>query len=147
MVMVCPCLSVSARKNCSHARKNVVQYRSLEEAKHVYQEGPSGSSSAPVRAVWSNRLRKRRRNEGSERTSIALKIGAHNCYCLMRTDLGQQWAVKGLRSLQRYLYGAPAVVMIVVGDEYELLTAEELVALLGVQVRSPLDLSLQTGKG
>ena len=87
------------------------------------------------------------RNEATVQTSIALKIGAHNCYCLMRTDFGQQWAVKGLRSLQRYLYGAPAVVMVVVGDEYDLLTAEELVVLLGVQVRSPLDLSLQAGKG
>jgi hypothetical protein len=86
------------------------------------------------------------RSEAAIRTSIALKIGAHNCYCLMRTDLGQQWAVKGLRSLQHYLYGAPAVVMVVVGDEYDLLTAEELVVLLGVQVRSPLDLSLQAGQ-
>jgi len=60
----------------------------------------------------------------------------------MRTELGQQWAVKGLRSLQHYLYGAPAMVMVVVGDEYDLLTAEELVVLLGVQVRSPLDPSL-----
>jgi hypothetical protein len=61
----------------------------------------------------------------------------------MRTDLGRQWAVKGLRSLQHYLYGAPAVVMVVVEDEYDLLTAEEPVVLLGVQVRSPLDLSLR----
>jgi hypothetical protein len=87
------------------------------------------------------------RSEAAIQTSIALKIGAHNCYCLMRTDFGQQWAVKGLRSLQRYLYGAPAAVMVVVGDEYDLLTAEELVVLLGVQVISPLDLSLHAGKG
>jgi hypothetical protein len=86
------------------------------------------------------------RSEAGIQTSIALKIGAHNCYCLMRTDFGQQWAVKGLRSLQSYLYGAPALVMVVVGDEYDLLTAEELVVLLGVQVRSPLDLSLQGGQ-
>jgi hypothetical protein len=84
------------------------------------------------------------RSEAAIQTSIALKIGAHNCYCLMRTELGQQWAVKGLRSLQHYLYGAPAAVMVVVGDEYALLTAEELVVLLGVQVLSPFDLSLQT---
>ena len=64
----------------------------------------------------------------------------------MRTDLGQQWAVKGLRSLQHYLYGAPAVVMVVVGDEYDLFTAEDLVVLLGVQISSPLDLSLQAGQ-
>lgn len=83
------------------------------------------------------------RSEAAIQTSLALKIGAHNCYCLMRTDLGRQWAVKGLRSLQHYLYGGPAVVMVVVEDEYDLLTAEELVVLLGVQVRSPLDLSLR----
>jgi hypothetical protein len=60
----------------------------------------------------------------------------------MRTELVQQWAVKGLRSLQHYLYGAPAAVMIVVGEEYTLLSAEELVTFLGVQVCSTLDLSL-----
>lgn len=85
------------------------------------------------------------RSEAAVQTSIALKIGAHNCYCLMRTELGQQWAVKGLRSLQHYLYGAPAAVMVVVGDQYALLSAEELVTLLGVQVQSPLDLSLRNG--
>ena len=63
----------------------------------------------------------------------------------MRTKLGQQWAVKGLRSLQHYLYGAPAAVMVVVGDEYTLLAAEELVSLLGVHVQSLLDLSLRNG--
>jgi len=35
--------------------------------------------------------------------------------------------------------------MVVVGDEYALLSAEELVTLLGVQVQSPLDLSLRDG--
>ncbi len=60
----------------------------------------------------------------------------------MRTALGRQWAIKGLRSLQHYLYGAPAAVMVVVGDEYTLLSAEELVTLLGVHVRSLLDPSL-----
>jgi len=83
------------------------------------------------------------RSEAAVQTSIALKIGAHNCYCLMRTDLGQQWAVKGLRSLQHYLYGTPALVMVVIDTEYDLLTGEELVLLLGVQVRSQLDPSLQ----
>jgi hypothetical protein len=82
------------------------------------------------------------RSEAAIRTSIALKLGAHNCYCLMRTELGQQWAVKGLRGLQHYLYGAPAAVMVVVGDEYTLLSAEELMTLLGVQVQSLLDPSL-----
>ena len=87
------------------------------------------------------------RSEAAVRTSIALKIGAHNCYCLMRSDLGQQWAVKGLRSLQQYLYGAPAAVMVVVDDEFMLLSAEELVTLLGVHVQSPLDLSLHERNG
>jgi hypothetical protein len=82
------------------------------------------------------------RSEAAILTSIALKLGAHNCYCLMRTELVQQWAVKGLRSLQHYLYGAPAAVMVVVGDQYTLLSAEELVTFLGVHVRSTLDLSL-----
>jgi hypothetical protein len=82
------------------------------------------------------------RSEAAILTSIALKLGAHNCYCLMRTELGQQWAVKGLRGLQHYLYGAPAAVMVVVGEEYTLLSAEELVTLLGVRVQSLLDPSL-----
>jgi hypothetical protein len=60
----------------------------------------------------------------------------------MRTELGQRWAIKGLRSLQRYLYGAPPTVMVVAGKEYALLTAEELVTSLGVRVDSLLDLSL-----
>lgn len=83
------------------------------------------------------------RSESAIQTSIALKIGAHNCYCLMRTDLGAKWAVKGLRSLQHHLYGAPAVVMVVVGTEYTLLTAEEFATLLGVQVRSLLNPNLR----
>jgi hypothetical protein len=83
------------------------------------------------------------RSEPAVQTSIALKIGAHNCYCLMRTDLGTQWAVKGLRSLQHHLYGAPAVVMVIVGTEYTLLTAEEFATLLGVQVRSLLNPNLR----
>jgi len=82
------------------------------------------------------------RSEAAVQTSIALKIGAHNCYCLMRTELGQEWAATGLRSLQQYLYGAPPLVMVVVDDEYMLSTAEELVTSLGVQVNSLLDLSL-----
>jgi hypothetical protein len=82
------------------------------------------------------------RSESAIHTSVALKIGAHNCYCLMRTELGGQWAVKGLRSLQQYLYGAPPTVMVVVGKVYMLLTAEELVTSLGVHVNSLLDLSL-----
>jgi len=40
------------------------------------------------------------RSEAAVQTSIALKIGARNGYCLMQTELGQQWAVTGLRSLQ-----------------------------------------------
>ena len=83
------------------------------------------------------------RSEPAVHTSIALKIGAHNCYCLMRTDQGMQWAVKGLRSLQHYLYGAPPAVMVVVGAEYALLTAEELVTLLGVHVQTLLNLDLR----
>jgi len=86
------------------------------------------------------------RSEAAVRTSIALKIGAHNCYCLMRTDLGQQWAATGLRSLQQYLYGAPPLVMVVAEGEYTLLTAEELVTGLGVQVSSLLDPSLGSGE-
>ena len=83
------------------------------------------------------------RSEPAVHTSIALKIGAHNCYCLMRTDRGTQWAVKGLRSLQHYLYGAPPAVMVVVDAEYALLTAEELVTLLGVHVQSLLNPELR----
>jgi hypothetical protein len=84
------------------------------------------------------------RSESAVQTSIALKIGAHNCYCLMRTELGAQWAVKGLRSLQHYLYGAPPAVMVVVENEYALLTAEELVTRLGVHVQSLLNPDLRT---
>jgi len=67
-------------------------------------------------------------------TSIALKIRAHNCYCLMRTDLGQELAVTGLRDLQHHLFGTPPQIMVIVGDEYALMTAEELVTLLGIEV-------------
>ena len=80
------------------------------------------------------------------RASVGREVGAHNCYCLMRTDLGQQWAAKGLRSLQQYLYGAPPLVMVVADGEYTLLTAEELVTSLGVQVSSLLDPSLGSGE-
>jgi len=86
------------------------------------------------------------RSEAAVQTSIALKIGAHNGYCLMQTELGQQWAVTGLRSLQQYLYGAPPQVMVVVDDKYALLSAEELVTSLGVQVHSLLDPSLRSGE-
>lgn len=82
------------------------------------------------------------RSEPAVLTSIALKIGAHNCYCLMRTDLGQQLAVTGLRNLQHHLYGTPAQVLVIVGDEYALLTAEELVTRLGLHVTDLLDPSL-----
>jgi hypothetical protein len=75
-------------------------------------------------------------------TSIALKIGAHNCYCLMRTGLGEELAVTGLRDLQHHLFGTPPQIMVIVGDEYALMTAEELVTLLGVEVNTLLDLSL-----
>jgi len=86
------------------------------------------------------------RSEAAVQTSIALKIGAHNCYCLMRTELGQEWAATGLRSLQQYLYGAPPLVMVVADEEYMLLTVEELVTSLGVQVNSLFDLSLGSGE-
>ena len=79
------------------------------------------------------------RSESAVLTSIALKIGAHNCYCLMRTSLGQRLAVTGLRNLQHHLYGAPAQVLVIVGDEYALLTIEELVTLLGLHVTDILD--------
>lgn len=78
------------------------------------------------------------RSEAAVQTSIALKIGAHNCYCLMQTDLGAAWAVTGLRALQHKLFGSPPQVMVVVGDEYGLFSAEELVALLGVQITERL---------
>ena len=75
-------------------------------------------------------------------TSIALKIGAHNCYCLMRTDLGRKLAVTGLRSLQHHLYGTPAQVLVIGGDKYALLTVEELVTRLGLHVTDLLDPTL-----
>jgi hypothetical protein len=85
------------------------------------------------------------RSESAVLTSIALKIGAHNCYCLMRTDLGQRLAVTGLRDLQHHLYGTPAQVLVLVGDEYALLTVEELVTRLGLQVTELLDPTLRRG--
>jgi hypothetical protein len=85
------------------------------------------------------------RGESSVLTSIALKIGAHNCYCLMRTDLGQRLAVTGLRDLQHHLYGTPAQVLVILADEYALLTVEELVTLLGLQVTELLDPTLRKG--
>jgi hypothetical protein len=82
------------------------------------------------------------RSESAILTSIALKVGAHNCYCLMQTDLGEKLAVTGLRDLQHHLFGTPPQVMIVVEDEYTMMTAEELVTLLGVEVETLLDPSL-----
>ena len=82
------------------------------------------------------------RSEPAILTSIALKVGAHNCYCLMRTELGEELAVTGLRDLQHHLFGTPPQIMVIVNDEYALMTAEELVTLLGVEVNSLLDLSL-----
>lgn len=82
------------------------------------------------------------RSESAILTSIALKLGAHNCYCLMRTELGQQLAVTGLRDLQHHLYGTPPQVMAIVDDEYALLTIEQVVTLLGLQVTRLLDPAL-----
>lgn len=82
------------------------------------------------------------RSESAILTSIALKLGAHNCYCLMRTELGQQLAVTGLRDLQHHLFGTPPQVMAIVDDEYALLTIEQVVTLLGVQVTRLLDPAL-----
>lgn len=78
------------------------------------------------------------RSEEAIHTSIALKIGAHNCYCLMQTDVGEEWAVSGLRSLQEKLFGSPPQIMVVVGHEYALFSAEELVTLLGVDITERL---------
>lgn len=78
------------------------------------------------------------RSEAAIHTSIALKIGAHNCYCLMQTELGEAWAVTGLRALQHHLFGSPAQIMVIVGEEYGLFSAEEVVALLGVQIAERL---------
>jgi hypothetical protein len=82
------------------------------------------------------------RSEAAVQTSIALKIGAHNGYCLMRTELGAEWAITGLRDLQHQLLGTPPQFMVIVEDTYALLTAEELVTLLGVKVKTLLDPSL-----
>jgi len=83
------------------------------------------------------------RSEAAICTSIALKIGAHNCYCLMRTPLGAELAVTGLRDLQHHLFGSPPQVMVIVEDEYALMTAEELVTSLGVEVSTLLDPTLR----
>jgi hypothetical protein len=79
------------------------------------------------------------RSEAAVQTSIALKMGAHNCYCLMRTELGEEWAVTGLRDLQHHLFGSPAQIMVVVDDAYALLSAEEFATSAGVEVRALLD--------
>jgi hypothetical protein len=83
------------------------------------------------------------RSRAARHTSVALKIGAHNCYCLMRTELGAQWAVTGLRSLQQQLYGSQPQFLVVVGEAYALFTAEELVLQLGVEIGTLLDPSLR----
>lgn len=82
------------------------------------------------------------RSEAAIQTSVALKMGAHNGYCLMRTDLGEEWAVTGLRDLQRHLFDSPPQMMVVVDDEYALLTAEEFALSLGVEVQTLLDPTL-----
>ena len=82
------------------------------------------------------------RSDAAIQTSIALKIGAHNCYCLMRTDLGEEWAVTGLRDLQHHLFDSPPQIMVVVEDEYALLTAEEFAISLGMEVQTLLDPTL-----
>jgi hypothetical protein len=74
-------------------------------------------------------------------TSIALKLGAHNCYCLMQTEMGEEWAVTGLRALQHKLFGSPPQVMVVAGEEYALFSAEELVGLLGVEIAQRLEVA------
>jgi hypothetical protein len=51
-------------------------------------------------------------------------------------------AVTGLRDLQHHLYGTPAQVLVIVDDEYALLTVEELVTRLGLHVTDLLDPSL-----
>lgn len=79
------------------------------------------------------------RSDAAVQTSIALKIGAHNCYCLMRTELGAEWAVTGLRDLQQQLFGTPPQFMVIVEDNYALLTAEEFATTLGVKIQTQLD--------
>lgn len=79
------------------------------------------------------------RSEAAIMTSLYLKIGAHNCYCLLNTRLGEQLAVKGLRGLQQHVWkGAPPQIMVVAGENYGLFTAEELVMLMGVRVKETL---------
>jgi hypothetical protein len=79
------------------------------------------------------------RSEPAVLTSIALKLGAHNGYCLMQTEMGEEWAVTGLRGLQHKLFGSPPQVMVVAGEEYALFSAEELVGLLGVEIAERLN--------
>jgi hypothetical protein len=50
--------------------------------------------------------------------------------------------VTGLRNLQHHLYGTLAQVLVIVGDEYALLTVEELVTRLGLHVTDLLDPTL-----
>lgn len=79
------------------------------------------------------------RSEQAIKTSIYLKIGAYNCYCLLNTRLGERLAVKGLRGLQQQIWrGTPPWIMVVVEGNYGLFTAEELVLLMGVQVTETL---------
>jgi hypothetical protein len=81
------------------------------------------------------------RSEAAIKAGIYLKIGAHNCYCLLNTRLGERLAVKGLRGLQQKLWrGTPPWIMVVVGGHYGLFTAEELVTLMGVQVKETVGL-------
>jgi hypothetical protein len=59
--------------------------------------------------------------------------------------VGQQLAVSGLRNLQHHLYGTLAQMLVIVGDEYALLTVEELVIRLGLHVTDLLDPSVAGG--
>jgi hypothetical protein len=81
------------------------------------------------------------RSEAAVQTSIALKIGAHNCYCLMRTELGAAWAVTGLRDLQHQLFGSPPQFMVVVDDMYALFSADEFATCLGVKIQALADMA------
>jgi hypothetical protein len=70
---------------------------------------------------------------------MAPKIGAHNCYCPIQTEMGQQRAATRLHGLQHYPYGAPPVVIVVAGDAYILLAAEDGFSSLGVHVNALFD--------
>ena len=76
------------------------------------------------------------RSEAAIQTSIALKIGAHNCYCLMRTELGAEGAVTGLRDLQHHLFDSPPQFMVVVDDVYALFSADGFAMCLGVEIQA-----------